>query len=214
MQTISESTWEKLISKFLDAQVQAWATNGIFATAVGDQYRRGSPDTLLYIGKAGGPLIDSVGLQQSFCNNQAAAIRWMIEKRNRSAFWVFADLICSDRRSLAWTNLAKIDTRSSKPPSSREWKSISDVCMEALNEEIENLQPNKIVFVTAGYLDNEVEAVLKGLGFDKYDTCLDLERTTAYRDKGNRLAVITRHPQGWLTGPRNRVAKFISEWPS
>jgi hypothetical protein len=46
----------------------------------------------------------------------------MIELRNMSAFWQFADRIDPTRRRIAWTNICKMDRIGGKtPPKECEW---------------------------------------------------------------------------------------------
>lgn len=210
--TITEPTWSNLARASAAAVAAGWATPGVFATAVGPDYERGSPDAVLYVGKSGGPLIDSVGLCDDQARSSAASCRWMLGRRNPSAFWVLADLV-AQRESMAWSNLAKIDTRRAGPPSARQWRSISDVCLAALTEEMECLSPGKTVLAISDYQASSVRSVLRHLGFVEQSRRPDLDRSTVFADLSGRLAVITRHPQGWRCDLRDPVARFIRGWP-
>jgi hypothetical protein len=162
---ISEAVWGKLIQCSRSVTVRDWATSGVFATAVGPEYVAGSVDSLLYVGRAGGPLIDSVGLSYDYLSCARAATNWMIERRNPSAFWQFADLIVSDRKQIAWSNLAKIDTRTAGPPNANQWNTIRRECMEALSDEINFLRPARTVFVTSDFGLAEITSFLKSLQY-------------------------------------------------
>jgi hypothetical protein len=54
MKVVSDRTWEALVRCSHAAGVAAWASPGVFATAVGPAYTPGGTDSLLYVGKAGG----------------------------------------------------------------------------------------------------------------------------------------------------------------
>lgn len=210
---VSETTWGDLVRASAVSVADGWASRGVFAAAVGPDYEVGSRDALLYVGKSGGPLIDSVGLCDDQVESSNATRRWMVERRNPSSpFWVFADLL-APRESLAWSNLAKIDTRRDGPPGARQWKSIEEVCLRALEEEMRSLAPGKTVFAISGYQADSVGSLLRKLGFTEQCPASDLDSTIVFVDASGRLAVITRHPQGWACEARDPVAQFIQEWP-
>lgn len=209
---IKDSTWKELLRLSVHAVDRGWANPGVFATAVGPKYTPGSERSILYVGKSGGPLNDSLSLGDDQEASAAATGKWMIDRMNPSPFWVFADLL-SGRESLAWSNLAKIDARGSAPPKGDLWRSTRDVCLQALAEEMEHLQPGRAVFATSGYNPSAIESVLRRLGYEGPQPYAGLDRTTVFTDPSNRLAVITRHPQGWSCENRDPVARFIREWP-
>jgi len=211
LQTITDSTWDSLTRACAAAVADGWATPGVFAAGVGPEYEIGSPTGVLYVGKSGGPLVESVGLCYDQNASATASRKWMLGRRNRSAFWVFADLL-EQRESLAWSNLAKIDTRRARPPSARQWQSISGACIMALTDEIECLAPGKIVFAISEYQVGAVLRTLRHLGYCQEVRDTELDRTLALTDRRGRLAVVTRHPQGWRCDLRDRVASFVRCW--
>ena len=206
---ISETVWNKLVQRARSVTVRDWATNGVFATAVGPDYVAGSDESILYVGKAGGPLIDSVGLSSDYLSCSRAATNWMIERRNPSAFWQFADLLVSDRRKMAWSNLAKIDTRTAGPPSPSQWRAIRTECIEALSDEIKSLRPSRTVFVTSDFGFTDIVELLKSFHFGQVIPEAALDRTLVFRNSLGQTAVITRHPQGWEKDRRDLVARYI-----
>lgn len=209
---ISETTWQSLVKCSQTPAVAAWASRGVFSTAVGPAFFPGTADGLFYVGKAGGPRIDAVGIAEDQAAGSAAGVRWMLERRNPSAFWTFADLLVPRREHLAWSNLAKIDTRLATPPSRREWRQIRESCLSALKEEMQALRPRRTVFVTGGYCTADILALLELLGFARFEPGLHLEETIGLRSQSGQLVVITRHPQGWRAEVRNRVAQFVRGW--
>ena len=209
---IRESTWGSLVYAAKTSVAAGWATPGVFATAIGPDYRPGSADAVFYVGKSGGPLVDSVGLCDEQAASSAASTTWMVERKNPSAFWVFADLIAR-RESMAWSNVSKIDTRHDGPPGMKQWSSIKSVCLKALAEELEYLSPGKTVFAVSSYQTDSIRGVLRALGFVEQHVQPELDSSTVFADVSGRLALITRHPQGWRREPRNMVASFIREWP-
>lgn len=212
MTVLSGSAWSALVACARRPEVATWAAPGVFAPAVGPGFAAGSPDSLFYVGKAGGPLIESVGTSQDQAQSAEAATRWMIGRRNPSAFWVFADLLVARREDLAWSNLAKIDTRLPGPPGPREWAQIRTPCLHALREEMQNLRPGRTVLATSDYQLADLVALLDGLGFTAFCAETALEKTRCFRNPEGRLAVVTRHPQGWQSAPRNAVAAFVRGW--
>lgn len=209
MQVLSENAWMKLVRCVRSPEVRGWASEGVFATAVGPDFVPGAADTLFYVGKAGGPLIDSVGITEDQSLSAAAGVKWMLDRRNPSAFWVFADLLTSRRELMAWSNIAKIDTRSPRPPNSAEWNQIRDVCLGALKEEMEALRPARTVFATSNFCVRDTLDLLHELNFFEFLPDTPLEETRCFQNKNDQLAVITRHPQGWGSEARNRVASFV-----
>ncbi|WP_442921116.1 uracil-DNA glycosylase family protein [Mesorhizobium sp. Cs1321R2N1] len=136
----------------------------------------------------------------------------MIERRNRSAFWEMVDLIDPSRRRIAWTNICKMDeVGGSRPPPPHHWQAISEPHLRALKEEIASLAPRVILFATSGYCADTIASVLGNLGYKS--------QTLGFRDGHTRLAatsdgafaIETRHPQGWPTSERNRVAELAKK---
>ena len=210
---VSDRTWSRLVDASHAATAKGWATPGVFATAVGPEFVPGSSNSLLYVGKSGGPLIFDVGLQDDQQAGQEATTRWMIERRNPSAFWRFADMLVTRRQQLAWSNLAKIDVEGSRPPGVRQWKQIEEPCLAALREEMQTLDPRRIVFATHKYQRGNVLAVLQGdLGFTPHGAGNKLPGAEFLTDANGRLAAIIRHPQGWHRDARDPVAQYIRDW--
>lgn len=211
-QAITRPTWTELVRLSAASVASGWATPGVFATAIGSEYEPGTKDSLFYVGKSGGPRIDEVGLCTDQAASSVASQRWMVERRNPSAFWVFADLM-GRRESMAWSNLAKIDSNGSGAPNVRQWRSIEDICLKALAEELEFLVPGKSVFAVSNYHDDSITGVLRDFGFAQQSAGIDLESTRVFAGPSNRLAVITRHAQGWPREARDSAARFIRDWP-
>ncbi len=209
---ISDHTWRRLVSASTTAAAVGWASSGVFATAIGPAFTPGSSDTLLYVGKSGGPLIDDVGVAQDQEVSREATTKWMLGKYNPSAFWVFADLLVPHRELLAWSNLAKIDTKESGPPQGYRWTQIEEPCVAALGEEMESLKPRRVVFATSKYQRDAILRVLQDLGFTRHEVRPELDDTEFFTDADGRLAAITRHPQGWRREARDPVAQYIRDW--
>jgi len=209
---LKPETWRDLFLLSEDANSRGWAAPGVFATAVGPEYEVGAKDTLFYLGKAGGPLIGKVGISNDQQVAATAAVAWMVERRNPSAFWRFADLLGQGRTRIAWSNVAKIDTRTPRPPSEIEWRQIQEACMRALKEELEVLKPARTVFAISDYHRTEVVALLRRLGFSPHVPAKHLSQTEVFVNNKGQLAVITRHPQGWRSDERDSVADFVRSW--
>ncbi len=209
---ISPGTWRSLTETATTAVAQGWAAEGVFATAVGPHFVPGAPDTLFYVGKAGGPLIDAVGVTQNQVVSADAAVTWMLQRRNPSAFWVFADLLSPSRELIAWSNVAKIDTRTPSPPNDRQWSLIGTPCLRALREEFETLRPARSVFAISDYQRFPVIGLLKQIGFSPMEASDELDGTEFLTNRDRQLVAVTRHPQGWSREPRNHVATFVRQW--
>lgn len=203
---ITDTTWKVLADCNREAVKQGWASPGVFGTGVGPAYDSRNQLALLYVGKSAGPLGTLVGSSFSQTLSGAASTKWMVEKRNKSAFWQMADLIDPSRRYIAWTNICKMDqVGGSRPPSLRRWRGISEPHLRALREEIRALAPKVVIFATSGYCGEAISSVLEDLGYKS--------RALGFRDGHTKLtatsdgafAIETRHPQGWLSSERNRV---------
>ncbi|MFD0915509.1 hypothetical protein ACFQ14_03715 [Pseudahrensia aquimaris] len=206
---IRRQNWEELCELANSSALSSWATPEPFATAVGPSYSPGSAGSIFYVGKAGGPRISEVGHTLDQLAGAVASTRWMMERRNPSAFWSFADELCSDRSLMAWSNLAKIDTLVSRPPMGREWLQIEDICLKALEDELTSLRPHKSVFTTLGYQQRALEGYLSKAGFKEFSVPDTVRKVKAYRTADGGLAFITRHPQGWASRDRDHAAQFI-----
>jgi hypothetical protein len=136
----------------------------------------------------------------------------MIERRNPSAFWQFADLLSARREQIAWSNVAKIDNRLPTPPRKSEWELIRQPCLEALAEEMLNLRPGRTVFAIGSFCTRDVTNLLKRMNFTEFGPAQQLEDARCFKNRDGQLAVLTRHPQGWRSEPRNVVARFVRTW--
>ena len=76
---------------------------------------------------------------------------------------------------------------------------------------MEVLDPARTVFAISDYQRDVVRRLLKDMAFETLSEQA-LEKTEVLADGRGRLAVITRHPQGWRIEPRDRVARFVREW--
>lgn len=204
MTVISPENWKRLVEANRSAVDAGWAAPGVFSTGIGPDYRSGG---LLYVGKSAGPLGNQVGSCHDQSASSDASTRWMVERRNLSAFWQFVDRIDSTRRSIAWTNVCKMDVRGGgRPPSGRAWLSISGPCLAALNDELTQLAPKVTVFAISDAFLGEVKSRLLFMGYTP-----DLSRTIGdgctetYCNSAGQFALTTRHPQGWANSYRDRV---------
>ncbi|MER8440279.1 hypothetical protein NKH36_28455 [Mesorhizobium sp. M1312] len=139
---ISDATWKQLTECNRVAVKQGWASPGVFATGVGPEYDPTSNLALLYVGKSAGPLGTLVGSNTNQTTSGAASTKWMVEKRNKSAFCQMIDLIDPSRRRIAWTNISKMDeVGGSRPLPANRWPAIAEPHLQALKEEIASLAP-------------------------------------------------------------------------
>ena len=207
--TISATTWQRLVDLNLEQARTGSVREGVFATGIGPDYHLG--DGLLYIGKSAGPLGDRVGSCADQALSSAASATWMIAKRNLSAFWQFVDQIDPSRRSVAWTNVAKMDAPSGKRPSGMTWVQMADASIAALHDEIETLAPKVIVFaISTDYLI-DVQGLLADRGYIREPSEFADGWTTVYRHSGSQCAVTTRHPQGWPRTMRDPVISCVKQ---
>ena len=208
MHTISPTNWQRLVEANRIGVENGWAAPGVFGTGIGPDYR---PGGLLYVGKSAGPLSDAVGSCNDQLMSSQASTRWMIERRNRSAFWQFVDRLDPTRRSIAWTNICKMDVKGGgKPPSGKAWLDIKDACIAALREEIAELAPRVTVFAISGAYRREVKAMLVSLGYAPFPAPINNDGWTAiYRGDKGQVAVTTRHPQGWPNSDRDQVINLV-----
>ena len=204
MLPISYANWQRLTEANRMAVQNGWAAPGVFATGIGPDYR---PGGFLYVGKSAGPLAEAVGSGTDLAVSMEASTRWMIERRNLSAFWQFVDRIDRTRRSIAWTNVCKMDVRGGgRPPLGRQWQQVAESCMATLREELDVLAPKVVVFaISKAYLP-DTEAMLSTMGYRRVPSHLDGDGwTTLYVAGSGRYAITTRHPQGWPSPDRDRV---------
>jgi hypothetical protein len=207
---ISEATWQLLIKANEDAVRNGWAQPGIFATGVGPEYKPGELGSLLYVGKSAGPLSDNVGSNLDQSESTQASTRWMIQLKNKSAFWQFVDQIDRTRRSIAWTNLCKMDRKGGKtPPSPRQWAQVHMPCIAALEEEIVALKPKVTVFATSGLYGDDVWKLLTRLSYQYIPSPLNDKWTRFAQSSGGQFVILTKHPQGWLNSERGRVIERL-----
>lgn len=211
---VSKRAWAELVAANSTAVDAGWAEQGVFATATGSEYRPGAPNSVLYVGKSAGPLGTLVGSGLDQSVSAMASRRWMESRRNKSAFWQFAEKFDPTRRSLAWTNVCKMDRRGGQnPPTLSEWKTVREACLAALADELAALRPRLVIFATSDYLQGDIIDLLGGIGF-KFSTDLGDRWTSVYERSGTNV-IMTKHPQGWATPERDSVASYaraLSLW--
>lgn len=209
---ISDETWRQLVACNQEAAKEGWASSGVFATGVGPEYDPKSKLALLYVGKSAGPLGTLVGLGSDQIASAAASAKWMIEKRNKSAFWQMVGLLDQSRRRIAWTNVCKMDeVGGNRPPPAYRWQGISGPHQRALAEEIKYLSPRVILFATSGYCGDTISSVLEELGYRNQPLKFRDGYTQLRATSGGAFAIETRHPQGWPNPERNRVIELARQ---
>ena len=210
IETIQKYSWDNLVAANEAAVAAGWAARGVFATGVGPDYVPGAPASILYVGKSAGPLGAKVGSTATFATSAAASTRWMVDRVNKSAFWQMIDKIDHSRRSIAWTNICKMDRiGGGTPPSYSEWAQVKTACEQALIDEITVLQPQTLLFATSAYLKDDVRKLLIDIGYDVSLGAPNDGWTTALGHANGSRAVLTKHPQGWSSASRNAVISFI-----
>jgi hypothetical protein len=207
---ISGDVWSRLVEANARAAAAGWAAPGVFATGIGPEYRPGSPGSLLYVGKSAGPLGQAVGSCVDQAESSAASTAWMISRRNKSAFWQFAEKIDPTRRHIAWTNICKMDrVGGARPPSDGEWSQVADVCMAALHDEIHALKPQVTLFATSRLYQTDVDRLLAKLGYRLIAIDIDDGWTSCLRSQSDSFLILTRHPQGWPSTSRDKVVSLV-----
>ena len=212
MLTISPEVWDRLTTENRRACEAGWAQPGVFATGIGPAYKPGASRSLLYIGKSAGPLGSLVGSAADQTLSSRASTEWMISRRNKSTFWQMVERIDPSRRNIAWTNVCKMDRiGGQQPPTSSEWRQIRGVCMRALKDEFLSLRPRATLCATSEYLRQDIEDVLVELGFSPRPIDFEDGWTSAFASPDGQQAVLTRHPQGWLSADRDRVVAYVND---
>lgn len=207
---ISDRTWRQLVACNQEAAKEGWASPGVFATGVGPDYDPKNKLALLYVGKSAGPLGTLVGSGGDQIASAAASTKWMIEKRNKSAFWQMVDLLDPSRRRIAWTNVCKMDeVGGNRPPPAHRWQGVSEPHQRALTEEIKYLSPRVILFATSGYCRDTISDVLEELSYRSQPLNFGDGYTRLKATSGGAFAIETRHPQGWPNQERNRVVELV-----
>lgn len=207
---ISPATWQRLVAENRAAVSQGWAQAGIFATGIGPGYQPGSKKSILYVGKSAGPRGDKVASSLEQAASVRASTKWMIERRNQSAFWQLIDKVDPTRCSIAWSNVCKMDRRGGgRPPSGEEWQQVADACLVALGEEINFLKPEIILFATSKTYRSDIEKLLGRLGYRLSIRDFGDGWTTVFGAIGTPRAILTRHPQGWCRTAREKVIDYI-----
>lgn len=208
--SISRKNWNNLTQANDRAVAQGWAMPGVFATGIGPDYQPGGEDSILYVGKSAGPLGGRVGSSNQFASSSEASTQWMIDRVNKSAFWQMIDKVDRTRRTIAWTNICKMDRVGGvRPPNGREWQTIRDACLAALLDEISVLRPRTAFFATSDYVREDVVDILAEAGYTTTLPSPDSQWTTVLGRTDGAKAVITRHPQGWGTPHRDKVLDFV-----
>jgi hypothetical protein len=209
MQPIQAETWKKLVRANQAAVASGWALPGVFGTGIGPDYVPGQAGTLLYVGKSAGPLGSAVGSTNDLTSSSAASTHWMMSWSNERAFWQFINPIVPKRRTMAWSNICKMDQiNPRKPPTDRMWRDVADASIAALRDEIAALAPHITLFVSNRFGKHKVDALLAELGYVTEPTALDgLAHVSQTAD--GRYAIQTRHPQGWDKALRDTVRSFV-----
>lgn len=204
---MSAQTWSKLISAAQRASESGWARNEVFSPCVGESFIAGR---IYFVGKAAGPLGKDVGwtLSQEECQN--ASYRWMVEFRNRRGFWRIVDAVDPSRRTIGWSNICKIDRADGNTPSLVEWKTIEEVSMTALSEELFTLGP-KVTVMTIGYdhFRKSAENLLRLLGLTESVAPFE-EKRDLHLVNGAQHVLLIGHPQFWSETRVEAVANYIS----
>jgi hypothetical protein len=206
---ISDETWGRLVEANRRGCEDGWASPGVFGTGIGPEYRQGG---LLYVGKSAGPLHEALGSGRDQVASIRASTDWMIQRRNLSAFWQFADRIDQTRRSIAWTNVCKMDRiGGNTPPKMGEWAKVRDVSIAALSEELQATDPKVTVFAISDTYRSDVEKMLTAMGYQEicFQLAADPWTTAMGLDGERKYAVLTRHPQGWPNAFRDPVIEFV-----
>jgi len=207
---ITDRTWMRLVQANREAVNEGWAQPGIFGTGIGPAYRHGAPRSVLYVGKSAGPLAGAVGSGEVQSASVQASTDWMIGRRNLSAFWQLIDIFDRSRRSIAWTNVCKMDRRAGdRPPSGEQWKQIQDVCLTALSEEIDSLAPHTLLFATSDAYRADVDHLLRLKGYMQQPAPFDDGWTGLYVTSEGSRAITTKHPQGWPSANRKMVIDLL-----
>jgi hypothetical protein len=208
---ISEATWQNLIQANRVAMAAGWATEGVFHTGLGADYHRGKLGRLLCVGKSPGPRRDDVGFSLDRVKSAQASANWMLNRENpRSHFWQFFEQIDPTRRTIAWTNVCKMDDGST--PTDREFRQVAIASMNALAGEIIALLPHVTVFSTSGRYDEDVRKLLLRLGYSPDWITLSDRKTKWTQSPEGRFAIIMRHPQGWAKDGRQRVIALLKKF--
>ncbi|MGH6754337.1 MAG: hypothetical protein ACREDP_19445 [Bradyrhizobium sp.] len=165
---------------------------------------------LLYVGKSAGPLGGAVGSSTDQEASSNASTDWMMARANETAFWQFINPIAPTRRTLAWSNVCKMDQLGGRrPPTLGMWRSVAEVSVAALRDELTALSPHVALFVTSAFGKAEMDAMLSELGYCPQSTPIDhLARVS--KTSAGRYAVQTRHPQGWQRAPRDEVRAYVA----
>jgi hypothetical protein len=206
LRPIASQTWEKLVAFNREGVADEWAEAGVFAPGIGPDYR---PGGLLYIGKSAGPLGSKVGSDYDQRKSVLASTQWMTDKINNSDFWRLVDRFDSTRRSIAWTNVCKMDQKGGARPPTKQWPRMADVHITALSEEISSLKPGALLFVTGRHYKKDIHLLLNRLGFREEPTELDDGWTRLSKAPTGMIAVETRHPQGWFDTRVDAVVDLI-----
>lgn len=195
---IGRKTWARLVTDGAAAVEEGWAADGVFSGAVGPDYRCGDPSSILFIGKSLGPAGPHVRINYHQATSTANSLSWMLERERRHpghrAFWKLVDRFDRSRRSLAWTNVCKIEPSSAETPGKWQRREVAGPCRAALAEELAYLKPRIALFVTGHSFEDEVVAVLSGLSYSPAPKVRTSEEFQCFRHSAGRYAVLTRHP--------------------
>lgn len=184
-----------------------------FVVQIGNQYFN-APYKLLFVGKstngwltANRNVEDLFGLKHNDCIIQFEGFEW-VEKGTReynprrSAFWRLIKRITMDYLNsadnenwynfIAWSNLYKLGPLKGNP--NKELQELQrETCIKILHEEIKQLKPDAIIFLTS----NMEEFFIDDLGLDLPETKIEWGKSyKTYYQKYNGINIIrTQHPQ-------------------
>lgn len=206
---ISPDNWRAVVEANRKAVRLGWAAEGVFAPAIGPEFEIGGRRSILYVGKSAGPLGSRVGSEYDLAQSTMASLNWMLSRQNNSQFWQLAEQFDPARRSLAWSNVCKMDrVGGDEPPSPKQWNSIAECCEAVLAEEIEKLKPKLALFAISNHYRTNVKEVLSKLGYKSRPLGFDDGLTELFARPDETYAILTKHPQGWGIEERDRMVQF------
>jgi hypothetical protein len=212
---MSQEAWAELVQAGRQSQ---WARPGIFATGVGERFKPAGRNSILYVGKSMGALGERLHLNLDQAENARKTRAWMQAwpvNNPTSAFWQFASML-GPVEELAWTNLLKIDVPTvtgkgrGRPPSPEQTKSLEDISVRALKDEINSLRPRITLFVTGAFQIQTVHKILDSLRYEAATQHVFAQGAgqSLWRS-GKAYALLVRHPQGTTTEWRNGLVQLI-----
>jgi len=105
---------------------------------------------------------------------------------------------------------SKMDGIGGQAPRGALWRQIVELCQQALIEELNHLKPKLTLFATSQDYRSEIEEVLSVSGYARSDLSLPKDGLSlGFSRSDGRLAVITRHPQGWPRTERDSLGSGL-----